>query len=68
LNPCDVFLWDFLKEKAFPARPANMEFRATIIQLCGDITEDLFRNVTTNIGVQLQEVIGPNCGHVERVL
>jgi hypothetical protein len=45
-----------------------MEFRATIIQLCGEITEDLFRNVTTNIGVQLQEVIGQNCGHIERVL
>jgi hypothetical protein len=41
-----------MKEKAFPMRPANfMDFRATIIQLCGEITEDLCHKVTINIGV-----------------
>jgi hypothetical protein len=34
-----------------------MVLRETIIQLSGDITEDLCRNVITNICVRLQDVI-----------
>jgi hypothetical protein len=68
LNPRDFFLGGFLKEKAFPTRPANlMDLRATIIQLCNEIIEDLCHNVITNIGVFLQEVIKQD-GHIEHVL
>jgi hypothetical protein len=68
LYPCDFILWGFVKEKAFLTRSANlMDWRATIIQLCGEITWDLCRNVITNIGVRLQEVIRQNGGHTEQV-
>jgi hypothetical protein len=69
LNPSNFFLWDIPKEKAFPTRPANlMDLRATIIQLCSEITEDLYHNVITNTGVRLQEVIKQNGGFIEHVL
>jgi hypothetical protein len=41
LNPCDYFLWGFLKEKIFPKKPQTiMELRVPIIQDCNEITED----------------------------
>jgi len=62
------FLWGFPKEKASPLRPTNLlDWRATIIQMCGEITGDLGRNVITNIGVRLQEVIRQNGSHIEQV-
>jgi hypothetical protein len=68
-NPNNFFLWDIPKEKVFPMRPANlMDLRATIIQLCSKITEDLYHNVITNIGVRFQEVIKQNGGFIEHVL
>jgi hypothetical protein len=40
---------------ALPMRSANlMDLRATIIQLCGEITEDLYLNIITNIGDRFQ--------------
>jgi hypothetical protein len=42
LNPCDYFLWGFLKEKIFPKKPQTaIELRALIIQSCNKITVDL---------------------------
>jgi hypothetical protein len=69
LEPMRLILWDFLKERAFPPRPANIvDWRAAIIQLCGEITQGLHRNAITNIGVRLQEVIKQNCAHNEHDL
>jgi hypothetical protein len=35
INPCDFFLWGFLKEKVFQRRPGNVaQLRAHIVKLC----------------------------------
>jgi hypothetical protein len=58
LNPCDFFLWGFLKENMFPIKPRNvMEMRAMIIQLCNDIDEDMCRRVITNMRVLCKKLL-----------
>ena len=68
LNPCDYFLWGFLKEKIFPKKPRTvMELRVLIIEACNEITEDLCR-VIQNIGVRVEEVARRDGSHIEHVL
>ena len=69
INPCDFFLWGFLKEKVFQRRPENVaQLRAHIAKLCHPLSEDLCRKVVTNARVRLQEVVRQNGGHIEHVL
>jgi len=69
INPCDYFLWGYLKEKVFPQKPATLvELRAVILAVCREITEDMCRRVITNVGVRVAEVIRQNGGHIEHVL
>ena len=58
INPCDLFLWGFLKEKVFQRRPENVaQIRAHILKLCHALSEDLCRKVVTKARVLLQEVV-----------
>jgi hypothetical protein len=69
LNPCDFFLWGFLKEKMFPMKFRDvMKMIAMIIQLCSEIDEDVGRRVITNMHFRLQEVVTQNGGHIEQML
>jgi hypothetical protein len=69
LNPCDYFLWGFLKVKIFPKKPQTiMELRALIIQACNEITEDMCRRVINNITVRVEEVARRNGGHTEHLV
>jgi hypothetical protein len=69
INPCDYFLWGYLKEKVFPQKPATLvELWAVILAVCREITEDMCRRVITNVGVRVAEVIRQNGGHIEHVL
>jgi hypothetical protein len=68
-NPCDFFLWGFLKEKVLQRRPENvMQLRADIVKLCRALSEELCRKVVTNARVRLQEVVRQNGGRIEHVL
>jgi hypothetical protein len=68
LNPCDYFLWGFLKEKIFPKKPQTiMELRALIIQTCNEITEDMCRRVI-NIIVRVEEVARRKGDHIEHLI
>ena len=69
INPCNFFLWGFLKEKVFQRRPENVaQLWAHILKLCRPLSEDLCRKVVTNARVRLQEVVRQNSGHIEYVL
>ena len=69
INPCDFFLWGFLKEKVFQRRPENVaQIIAHILKLCRALSEDLSRKVVTNARVRLQEVVRQNGGDIEHVL
>jgi hypothetical protein len=66
LNPCDYFLWGFLKEKIFPKMPQTvLELRAQIIQTCNETTEDMCRRVI--ITIRVEGVARHNGGHIEHV-
>lgn len=55
--------WTELQNKAI-----LKELRATIIHMCGEISEALCRNVIANINVRLQDVNRKSGGHTEHVL
>jgi hypothetical protein len=69
LNPCDYFLWGFLKEKIFPKKLQTIvELRAAIIQACNEITEDMCRQVINIITIRVEEVARRNGGHTEHLI
>jgi phenylpyruvate tautomerase PptA (4-oxalocrotonate tautomerase family) len=69
LNPCDYFLWGYLKEKIFPKKPQTiMELRALIIQACSEVTEDMCHQVINIITVHVEEVARRNGGHIEHLI
>ena len=69
INPCDFFLWGFLKENVFQRRSENVaQLRAHTVKLCRALSDDLCRKVVTNARVRLQEVVRQNSGHTEHVL
>jgi hypothetical protein len=69
LNPCDYFLWEFLKEKILPKNPQTiMELRALIIQAYNEITEEMCRRVTNTITVRVEEVAARNGGRTEHLI
>jgi hypothetical protein len=64
LNPCDYFLWGFLKEEIFPKKPQTvMDLRALIIQAWNKRTEDMCCRVINNI-TDCVEVARRNGGHI----
>jgi hypothetical protein len=68
LNPCEYFLWGFIKEQIFLKKPQTiMEFRALIIQACNEITEDMCCQVI-NITVCVEEIAKRNGGHIEHLI
>lgn len=69
LNPCDYFLWGYLKEKIFPKQPQTLiELRRLIVQACNEIDENVYRRVVNNLHVRLDAVQIQNGGHIEHVL
>jgi len=64
INPCDFFLWGFLKVKVFQRRPEIVaQLRAHIVKLCRALSED-FCQVVTNASVRLQEAVRQNGDHI----
>jgi hypothetical protein len=60
LNPCDYFLWGYLKDKTF-VNIGNFEnldvLKAKIIENCNTITSDMCRNVINNLKFRLHYCI-----------
>jgi hypothetical protein len=68
INPCDFFLWGFLKEKVFQRRPENVaQPRTHIGKLSRVLSEDLCQKVVMNAMFHLQEFVR-RTGHIEHVL
>ena len=66
INPCDFFLWGFLKEKVFQKEARKCS--AAQGPHSEVVPRDLCRKVVTNAMVRLQEAVRPNGGHIEHVL
>ena len=58
LSPCDVFLWQYLKEKVFRHRPRSLEdLKERIQQEIDSIPPELTRRVMKNFRERLQQCV-----------
>jgi hypothetical protein len=68
LNPCDYFLWGFLKEKIFPKKTANKYGIGNTNHSGLQRDEDICRRVINIITVRVEEVARRNGGHIEHFI
>ena len=67
LNPCDSFLWGFLKSKVYCPRPATLgELKANIMMEVAALDPALLIKVVRSIRVRAERCIVANVGHFER--
>ena len=58
LSPCDVFLWEYLKEKVFKHRPRSVEdLKERIQQEIDSIPPELTRRVMKSFRERLQQCV-----------
>ncbi|KAJ4441976.1 hypothetical protein ANN_11840 [Periplaneta americana] len=69
INPCDFFLWRFLKEKVYERRPENVvQLRALLVELRRALSEDFCRKLVTNNPLQLEASdVDTNTSYVMKV-
>lgn len=66
LNPCDFFLWGYIKDKVYRERPNNLEdLRIRIIREMGAIENNVFGNVRRSFRERLEMCIQRNGRHIE---
>lgn len=67
LNPCDFFLWGYLKDRIYKNQPRNPdELKAKIIKECHGITTDTLSKVTAGFQRRLAAVIDREGWHIEK--
>jgi hypothetical protein len=69
LNPCDFWLWGYLKDSVFSAPIANLaELKARITQRILTVTPETLRSVVEHAVTRLQLVAENGGQHIEHVL
>jgi len=59
LNPCDYFLWGFLKDRVFSENVGNISLlKEKIKQVCSEITEEMCERVLNNLRFRLNYCTG----------
>ena len=67
INPCDFFLWGYLKEKVYQRRPRTLEdIRKAIIAEIDEITQEMISNVISGFKSRLEELVDSNGAHFEQ--
>lgn len=67
LNPCDFFLWGYLKDRIYRNEPSTIEdLKAKIVQECHTISVDTFSKVIGGFKRRLAAVIEQEGLHVEK--
>ena len=67
LNPCDAFLWGFLKSKVYCPRPATLDqLEANIRREVAILDPQLLIKVVRSIKVRTERLIVANGGHFRR--
>lgn len=65
LNPCDFFLWGYLKDRVFVADPQNLEeLEDSILHEIENIPTEMLRKTVSSLPKRLQLLIEANGGHV----
>ena len=66
LNPCDYFLWGYLKSKVYRPIPKTIEeLKANIVRECKNIDKTFLNNTFLNFKKRCNLVIDANGGHFE---
>jgi len=69
LSPCDVFLWEYLKEKVFKHRPQSLEdLKERIHQEIDSIPPELTRRVMKNFREHLQQYVANDSHHMSDLI
>ena len=69
LNPCDFFLWGYLKSKVYTHRPRSIEqLKDAICQEIAAIPHEMTRQVIDNFHERLQQCVENNCKHLTDVI
>jgi len=69
LSPCDVFLWGYIKEKAFKHRPRSLEgLKERIQKEIDSIPPELTRRVTKSFRERLQQCVANDGCHMSDLI
>ena len=69
LNPCDFFLWGYLKSKVYHPLPSNIEeLKANIDREIKSINADMLKNSFENFRKRLELIESAEGGRIENVL
>ncbi|GFU75815.1 uncharacterized protein TNCV_1652751 [Trichonephila clavipes] len=69
LNPCDFWLWGFLKDRVYSAGIRTLpDFKASIIRHVIEIPRELLRTTIENAVLRFQHVIDVNGAHIGHIL
>jgi hypothetical protein len=69
LNPCDYFLWGFLKDRVFSENIGNISLlKEKIKQVCSEITEEMCERVLNNLRFRLNYCIMKNGKHFSNIM
>jgi len=69
LNPCDYFLWGYLKDKVFSSAPRTLpELKERIKESCAQVTRGMLTRVVQNFVLRLQAVWESQGAHIEHVI
>jgi hypothetical protein len=69
LNPCDYFLWGFLKDRVFSENIGNISLlKEKIKQVCAEITEEMCERVLNNLLFRLNYCVMKNGKHFSNVM
>lgn len=69
LNPCDFWLWSFLKDYVYKKNPENLqELECAINDGVKSIDPDVLKRVIENFVVRLQFIVSNEGRHIENIL
>lgn len=69
LNPCDYFLWGYLKDRVYKHRPRTLaDLKQAIITEVATVTPDMLANVIDGFERRLLELVNCNGAHFEQYL
>lgn len=69
LNPCDYFLWGYLKNKVYHDRPGTLlELQRSIERQCREITVDDLQDAVYHILTRMQAIMDHDGHHIEQWL
>ena len=69
LNPCDYFLWGYLKTKVFETKPRTIaDLKQRIQDEVAAIPVEMLREVMNSFRFRLEECVHQNGSHLEGVI